>query len=480
MNALRARPALSLYSSLLLLGLVTYVGGTHGISVVRLLYLLGCVGIAVQALRFSTAYHFETLVVLFAFSPYLRRIVDYGCGFDAHGFMLTGPLLAALVPTVGLPTAVMATRGHLASRLNPYLLALICLGYAAFLPVLNGDYVSAVTGFGKSASVLLYGVWLLAKAEDPQQLIRQGARAFALVMPVVGIYGVMQYYDPSPADSYWMTETATASIGLPEPEQVRVFSTMNSPASLGNFLVFGLMLAGFAGSWWQLPICFAPASIALLLSQSRTAWLTLAGSIIYTLWFSTTKLRSLRLVIVLAFASIFAIFATPLGDVISARLGTIADSPSQDGSGQARLDELTFIFSHLDNYFLGSGAGWQNGTGVEFNTQSTGAYDGMIVSSISGMGIFFGLMFLGAVIWAGLRALLGVGRRAPPEFVTAAALVAGQLATIPLVNPTSAEFGVFFWSAIAIALRSPPVFQFFRSGQGRLPVDGSLERGFSA
>jgi hypothetical protein len=96
------------------------------------------------------------------------------------------------------------------------------------------------------------------------------------------------------------------------------------------------------------------------------------------------------------------------------------------------------------------------------------------------MGIFFGLMFLGAVIWAGLRALLGVGRRAPLEFVTTAALVAGQLATIPLVNPTSAEFGVFFWSAIAIALRSPPVSQLFRSGQGRLPVDGSLDRGFSA
>ena len=58
------------------------------------------------------------------------------------------------------------------------------------------------------ASVLLYGCWLMAKAEDPQQVMRQGARAFVVVMPIVGVYGVMQYYDPSPADSYWMTATA--------------------------------------------------------------------------------------------------------------------------------------------------------------------------------------------------------------------------------------------------------------------------------
>src|SRR5262249_47725544 len=101
-NMLRARPVLSLYLSLLLLGLATYFGGTHGISAVRVLYLFGCVGVAVHALRFGTAYHFEALVVLFAFSPYLRRIVDYGCGFEVHGYMLTGPLLAALIPTTAL------------------------------------------------------------------------------------------------------------------------------------------------------------------------------------------------------------------------------------------------------------------------------------------------------------------------------------------------------------------------------------------
>jgi hypothetical protein len=456
MNLSRAHPALSLYLSLLGLGLATYFGGTHGIGAVRELYLFGCIAVGVQALRFGIAYHFEALVALFAFSPYLRRIVDYGCGFDPHGYMLSGPLLAAVIPATTLPAVLMATRGHLIGRLRPYLLVFICLGYAAFLPVLDGDYVSAVTGLGKSVSVLLYGCWLLAKAEDPQQVMRHGARAFAVVMPIVGIYGIMQYYDPSPADSYWMTETAMSSIGHAEPEQVRVFSTLNSPASLGNFLVFGLMLTGFAGTRWQLPICFAPAAAALLLSQSRTSWLVLVTSILYTCWFSTTKPRSLALLIVITSATIFATVATPFGNVVSARLETISDTPSDDGSAQARLQDLWFIYNHLDDYLVHqSSSGQQGRTGLGFSTQATGANDGLIISSINSMGVFFGVIFIASVISAGVQALVRVRGRAPREFVAAAGLVAGQLAMSPLTAPTGAEFGIFFWAAVAIATRSP-------------------------
>jgi hypothetical protein len=474
-NVLRAPPALSLYLSLLLLGLATYFGGAYGLSAVRLLYLFGCVGVAFQALRFGAAYHFEALVVLFAFSPYLRRIVDYGCGFEVHGYMLTGPLLAALLPTTALPAAVMATRGHLVGRLAPYLFATSCLGYSALLTELNGQYVSAAIYLSKSVSVLLYGCWLLAKAEDPQQVIRQGARAFAVVTPIVGIYGIMQYFNPSPADSYWMTASAMSSIGVPEPEQVRVFSTMNSPASFANFLVFGLMLVGFVASPWKLLICFGPGSVALLLSQSRTAWLALAASIIFTLFYSATKLRSLILAIAIAVATTFAIIATPLGDAISNRLETISDGPSQDSSAQARLDQLASIFGHLDNYLIGygTGTGGQTGTGSEYNTQGNALSDGLIAFSINSMGIFFGLMFNISVIWAGVQALLRVGHRTPPDFVIAAALIAGQLITIPLVNPTSAEFGVFFWAVVAVALRTPPAFRNLRRGSA--PVFSPVE-----
>jgi hypothetical protein len=455
MRGFEARPAIPLYLSLILLFVATYLGGTHGISAVRFLYLIGCVAVAYQALRLGPAYHFEVLVVLFAFSPFLRRIVDYSCGYDAHGLMLSGPLLAALLPTIALPAAIFAKRGPLVGRLGPYLLATLCLGYAAMVSELNGHYVSAITGFGKSASVLLYGCWLLAYAENPQQLMRQGARAFAIVMPIVGLYGIMQFLNPSPADRYWMITSAMASIGFPEPQQVRVFSTLNSPASLGNFIVFGLVLVGVLGGRWALLICSGAAAAALLLSQSRTSWLALAGSIVFMLFFYRTKARSAMIAVVIASVGAFVIVATPLGDVILPRLQSVAGGLSGDGSALARLHDIRFIFDHLENYLVGSGMSWHAGTGEEYNPQETGAWDGLIVWSISVMGVFFGLAFVISILWVGLQAALRVGQRARPEFVVAGALVAGQLLTIPLNNPTGAEFGIFFWTVVAVALRTP-------------------------
>jgi hypothetical protein len=454
-TAFAARPALSLYLMLVLLGLATYLGGTHGVGAIRLFYLVGCAGIGFAARRFGPAYHFEALVVLFAFSAFLRRVVDYACGFDPHGFMLSGPLLAALAPTTDLAAAVMSRRGQLAGRLGPYVLAMTCVGYAALGSILNGDYLQGVIEFGKSASVLVYGCWLLANADDPAQVMRQGARAFALVTPVVGLYGIMQFLDPLPADRYWMTSTGMNSIGLPEPEKIRVFSTLNSPASLGNFMVFALILVGFLGRIWELLICAIPGAIALLLSQVRSAWLALVVAVFYTLSFSRTRARAAALSISVLAVGTFAVVATPLGAVIATRLATISDNLSSDGSAAVRLGEAAFIFDHLDDYLLGSAAEWRRKASGGYNPEVAAGTEGLVIGSIISMGVVFGLLFITGVTWAALQSLFRVTQAAPAEFVAAGALVVGQLVTTPLSNPTGAEFGILFWSVIAVAGRTP-------------------------
>jgi hypothetical protein len=369
--------------------------------------------------------------------------------------MLMGPLLAALVPTTSLPAAILAKRGHLVGRLGPFVLITICLGYGSLVSELNGGYYSAVVVLGKSVSVLLYGYWLIAAADDPSLVMRQGARAFMLIMPIVGAYGIAQYFDPSPADRYWMIYSNMSSIGLPEPEQVRVFSTLNSPASLGNFIVFGLVLVGFLRRPWEVLVCSVPGAVAILLSQSRTTWIAFAVSIVYMFFFTGTRLRSRNLSLAIVVIATFTVLLTPLGDAISGRLQTISDSPGNDGSAIARLDEYRFLFDHLDMYLFGSGPSGPSGTGWGRATLALPAPDGLIVQSINAMGVFGGLLLVTGVIWAALQAIVRVDRRAAPEFVIAAALVLGQIVTIPLNNPTGAEFGILFWSAAAIASRAP-------------------------
>jgi hypothetical protein len=463
------RSAAFLYLAIAGLVAVTYFGGTYGLSAVRWVYLLGCAAVAVQALRLGTGYHFEALISLFAFSPFLRRIVDYSCGFDERGLMLTGPLLAALVPTTSLPAAILAKRGRLVGRLGPYVLITICLGYAALVSELNGSYYSSVVGLGKSVSVLLYGCWLIGAADDPGLVMRHGARAFMLTMPIVGVYGIAQYLDPSPADCYWMISTDMSSIGRPEPEQVRVFSTLNSPASLGNFLVFGLIFVGFLRRPWEALICAVPGAMALLLSQSRTAWISFAVSIIYTFFFTKTKSRSGILGLAIVVCGVCAVLATPFGDVISARLQTFSVAPGNDGSAMERLDEYRFLFEHLDMYLFGSGPAGPSGTGWGRATLALAASDGLVVQSISAMGVFGAFFLVTGLIWVALQAILRVERRAAPEFVIAAALALGQVVTIPLGNPIGAEFGVLFWSAVAIASRAPSL-RLNRRGVPTCPV----------
>lgn len=475
MSVFEKRPVTLLYLLIALLVFVTYFAGEHGLSAVRQLYLLGCMGIAFQALRLGTGYHFEALIALFAFSPFLRRIVDYSCGYDERGLMLMGPLLAALVPTTSLPAAILAKRGHLVGRLGPFVLITACLVYAALLSALNGGYYSAAVGLGKSISVLLYGCWLIAAADDPGLVMRQGARAFLLIMPIVSVYGIAQYFDPSPADRDWMIYSAMSSVGLPEPEQVRVFGTLNSPASLGNFIGFGLVLVGFLRRPWEVLICSGPGAVAMLLSQSRTTWISLAVSIVYPLFLSGTKQRSGILSLAIMVTASLTVLATPLGDVISARIQTISGA-SDDGSAMARLDELRFLLDHLDMYLVGSGYSWQNGTGWGGATLALTASDGLIIQSISIMGVFGGSLFISGVVWAAVQAIVRVGRRSAREFVVSAALVLGQLAAIPLDNPTGAEFGILFWTVVAIALRTPSLHRASSAALGQPLRDRRLDR----
>ncbi|MGI4793724.1 MAG: O-antigen ligase family protein [Janthinobacterium lividum] len=447
-------PGTALYASLALLFVLTYLGGTHGPGIIRILFVVGCLAVSHLALRLGPAFHFEALIVLFSCSPYLRRIVDFHSGYDPHGLMLIGPLVAVLLPTMRLPAALLQRRGAIAGQAGTFLLLALCLCYAALLSVMQGNYMPAAIGLVKTLSVLAYGYWLIADA-DPRQVMRQAGRAFAIILPVIGIYGLMQYLDPSPADRYWMIASQESSMGNPEPLEVRVFSMLNSPQSFGDFVIVGLMILGYLRRSWEVLVLSAPAAIALLLSQARAAWIALAVAILYTFSFSGTKARSTIVVAWIVIAGGFAIEATPLGDVISTRLETMTNNPGQDGSAQARLEDLRFLFDHLDSYIVGAGFSAPGGTGLAYSTQQLRANDGIIIQSVTSMGAVVGVLFIVGVLWAGLHAAAQVKSRAEPEFVIAASLTIGQLVVLPLNNPAVGEVGILFWSMIAVATRAP-------------------------
>src|SRR5437868_1496946 len=102
----------------LLLIVTAAVGPALG-SLSRPLFVVGCAAAGWLAWRRSTAGHIQSAILLFAFAPFVRRVVDVSVGYDASSIMLIGPLLFILMPLPSLWT-LLSSREQLR---DPWLIA---------------------------------------------------------------------------------------------------------------------------------------------------------------------------------------------------------------------------------------------------------------------------------------------------------------------------------------------------------------------
>ena len=429
--------------------LVTLLLAIASIGLVRPLFVMGAAGVGFVAWRGGAARTVEVSMVLFSTAPLLRRIADLGLGYDPSGYMLLGPLLGILVPCLGLRDLIVV-RGRDDGRLAPLVLMGICTSYGLFLSAFQGNLLPAATAAVKVFAPLLYGVWILRQAGRDGTIIEAAARAFMLVTPLMGLYAIWQYVSPSAWDRYWMFQSQMDSIGLPEPYSVRVFSTMNSPASYAAFSVCGLLLLGFCRNSWQAALLALPIMIGLLLSSSRSHWIALVVGVLYCGLFARTRSRSLMMIALIGLSILTAGLSDPeIADSILQRLDTLNGSVAQDGSGAARLDQFTVIYAALDKLVFGAGIA-ESGANLRVGM----ALDGEVASSIVRLGLVFGSIYLFSLGWAVVQGLACVRSHSRPQTIVAGAVLAGSLVQIPLVGITAGETGFLFWLFLGVAMAS--------------------------
>ncbi len=468
------------YGPLVVLLLLTGVMGQLGLGITRLLFVVGCVGVAVRAYhRGSFALHVQIALPLFVFAPLLRRILDLHAGYDASGSMLVGPLLAltAVFPTL---RRLLSRRSVSGSTLVPYGIAGLCLTYGWMITAFGGDFIPSTTNAMKYVIPMLYCVCLILAPQQSAGVMGAAAKTFLVVSPIMGLYGIFQHLDPQPWDQFWMISSKIDSIGLPEPGKVRVFGTMNSPVSFAAYATCGLLLFTFVRSKLMPPIlvpfvAILPLSVALLLSGVRTAWISAIISIFVCLGFGKTRKRAVVLLVCLVGGAVFALLFTSFGDVIASRLTSLDSKVSDDGSGTARLDDYFHVFGGDDRYLLGVGLGGR--------TDSTmNALDGLLLSSAVQMGTIFGLLHTVAVLWAGMQAVCRVGRNSDVMRLVTCALVVGSMAVFLLTNISVGEIGFLFWMMVGVltaevgetAPGARHVFASRRQAQSVAPGQGSL------
>jgi hypothetical protein len=424
-----------------LLVVTAAVGGALG-SVSRPLFVLGCGAVGWYAWQQGPGIHLQAMLTLFAFAPFVRRVVDLSIGFDQSGLMLIGPLLALLVTAPEL-LRMLNARQPQRPAVGPVLVVGACVVYATALSILQADWMNAASGALKWIAPLIYATALINRA-DRDEMVHAAASAFLLILPIIGIYGIVQYIDPPNWDIFWMQYASITSAGFPVPYGVRTYSTMNGPASFATFTAIGLLVVGFSRLRWEALLLLAPAAMALLLSSYRTAWISLAISILFCTLFSATRVKAGMVLVGLTVAVVLAATLTPFGDMIGDRVASLGEG-SKDGSAQERLDEFVTLWNLPDSSLVGAGF-----TVTDAGSAGAMPVDGMIVACWLTMGIVVGLVCLAALVWSALLALWTALRDRTPESVVVGALGCGALIQMPLANVTSAENGFLFWTFVVL------------------------------
>ena len=199
--------------AVLLLVLTLGIGPALG-GAVRPLFVLGCGAAGWWAWRKSPAAHLQAVLALFCFAPFVRRVVDVSAGFDQQSLMLIGPLLAILAPAVELRRLAEPNRPAIPG-LAPGLVVIACVFYGALLSMFQADWFNAANGALKWIAPILYALVLQQRGVDGGAMAQAAARAFLLILPIMGLYGLLQYFDPQRWDIYWMQYASITSAGYP-------------------------------------------------------------------------------------------------------------------------------------------------------------------------------------------------------------------------------------------------------------------------
>lgn len=440
------------------LAFTAVAGGALG-DLAKPLFMCGCAAAGWYAWRQGPAAHLQAVLVLFAFAPLVRRLVDLSIGFDPAGLMLVGPLLAILVPAPRLLQMLQSPRSP-GVVIVPVLVVGGCVVYAAALSIMQADWMNAASGALKWVAPLVYAAALIESA-DRDDMLEAATAAFAMILPVIGIYGILQYIDPPAWDIYWMQFASITSAGVPVPYGVRTFSTMNGPASFSTFTAIGLTFVCFARRNWPSLLLAGPAAFALMLSLYRTAWISLAVGILFCMLFGATRRKAVLILVGIVVAVILAATLTPFGDVIGDRVATFGEG-ARDGSAQERLDQFVTLWTQWDSSLFGVGF-----TNTDVGTAGAMPVDGMLIACWMTMGIVAGLICLAALIWAALLPVFAAWRDGGPDAIIIGALGCGALVQLPLANITSGENGFLFWTFAVLLSSRPPAIASVAEGQAR-------------
>ncbi len=391
-------------------------------------------------------------VWLFCAAPLVRRLVDEQGGFDPSSPVLLAPYVAcsfaglALIGFVGRRPAIEA---------RSFLVIIFCIGYGLILAFANGRFLSGIIDAMKWSAGPLFALHMLLNAAKLRAVHRSIVVALLVALPLMSIYGIIQYLAPMKWDVDWLTniqqiDPGLSSIGQPVAYGLRVFSTMNSPGSFAALASIGILVALQRRAVFSLPLV-ALLAVALLLTQYRAVW---GGTLLGVLYLGFQGSTSVRFRIILAFAAVVMLMTSSalvpqLRQAISQRIDTIGNLQA-DRSGEDRMHQYDeFLSDDSGDIIVGAGLAI-DGLSRKLDGKTSAVIDSGIIVVFTALGIIFGTVLLLGLVSSVAVSFSRYAGRSPPIIGYRAVAIA-SFCQLPFGAVFVGESGFCVWLFLGLA-----------------------------
>lgn len=418
---------------------------------IRIVFPLAAVAVGGLLYWKAPASYLGLTMWLFFVTPFVRRVVDEQEGWQHVSPIMLAPYLAAALSGVAAVSfAFKADR----KQLWPFALIGLSIAYGFALDISNGRIASGAFSAVRWSVPVLVAIFLIHHRALRDQFVRVVLINFTVALPLLGLYGASQFAAPTPWDVYWMQETPGTPFGSPEPFELRVFSTMNSPQPLAMAMAAGILLflCLHLPKHWFLA---APGFVALVLTMSRTVVGALACALIFLIAAAPPELRvrALRFALAAGLAAVPALLFLPgLSDRVLSRVEQTLEL-GDDGSAQSRANQYAHFPELVLRWPLGDGLSWKGtyshlGGGDRAELE----LDSGIIETVVGLGVLGALAYF-AALFALLRRLLqrAIGS-GDPLLLAAAAVAVCAVAQLPLQHAFINVMGFFAWLFVGLGL----------------------------
>ena len=448
--AMRAAPMLGIVAATVLVPALAYAAGVAGL--LRLAYPAAAFAFAVWLCARHSQWYAGLIVWLFAATPLVRRLADQQTGYDPANPILLAPYLALLV---SVPFALDTLLFRRTAPRVAFVLVLASAGYGMALGVLDGRLISGIVDGLKWTAAPVFCLALMSGRIPTGPMVAVAVASLSLAGAAMGLYGVAQFVFPLPWDVTWALAVDIASFGRPEPYQIRVFSTMNSPGSLGIFLLAATVLSLRVPPILAIPSA-ALALAGLALTQYRAIWSATVLGVLFVVLAGSGRHRGRVGILALGVVTLGALAATGIVEIPHQIETTLQDRVrsltqlGSDFSGEDRLRQYSVLLDQQT--ILGEGLALASNARA-LDGKLVVAIDSGIIEILRSLGVLFGpafLLGLAAITVAAMRS-----RNLGADGVLLKAVVLGSMIQMPFGSMHVGENSLPFWLAAGLLLCHP-------------------------